>query len=739
MTSKTDAITEATARLKDMGLDWDTFNSMVNATGQKFSPDTPVPSTTPPSSFAPNSDGAKRRPNNERIRILQKNLDALDDLCPPSRADKMVCFVRSNVLKGKAETLRKEKKYSQARSTYIQAANELLSAPLPLPGAFRSDIYGSLGLGWDAIDLVGCINGVVECSRQLEDYTGALRWLEEAEIIDRHLEIATNHRAPISCFEWKRIESTSPDYHFERITTLCLSSAVFLAIGNTGSAVERRWLAQSMLVSLPTDMKTAQIQRAAPMMGSDILGLRHPDPHMAPSLSVQHPDLQVSGSWQKLDVKKGSALGSRMRCATLAFGQLYVMGGEKYIDGPWYRDLWSLDLEKLDGWRQLSDFPLPKQFTGDLVGFSMVPHADGRAFVFTGCPMVAVFDTKRKKWSVMRTTIEGGEWPYASMRLLEYSMQCVRDRLYVFGGTHEHSVIGCDLLMELHIPSAKWRRLSGAAVPVPSDFGPGPRTQSHSWVAKDKTKIFFMYGEADRQGAMLNKQPHAAFYSYGYDDLWSWDIMGEKWTRERLRGNIPSPRAEMSCTYNAILDKVVVFGGYSPTVPTWFEDIKDTVTYSYYADTFICEAASPVASASEKSRDRNAMIWKQVLTHGFPTYRAQAALVTDSKTGKIFLFGGYKNTTYVRSQNPAPSSSRSFIDVWQLRLDVLGGFFDGVDLEEESRTAKAGPWQRCFNCGSTGPWKRCGGACNGRVFFCDSDCLKEGWKEHKDKHGCRRA
>ena len=28
------------------------------------------------------------------------------------------------------------------------------------------------------------------------------------------------------------------------------------------------------------------------------------------------------------------------------------------------------------------------------------------------------------------------------------------------------------------------------------------------------------------------------------------------------------------------------------------------------------------------------------------------------------------------------------------------------------------------------------GSCRGRVFFCDSDCLKEGWREHKEKHHC---
>ena len=28
---------------------------------------------------------------------------------------------------------------------------------------------------------------------------------------------------------------------------------------------------------------------------------------------------------------------------------------------------------------------------------------------------------------------------------------------------------------------------------------------------------------------------------------------------------------------------------------------------------------------------------------------------------------------------------------------------------EEARTAKQGPWRRCYSCGSTGPWKKCGG------------------------------
>jgi zf-MYND-like zinc finger, mRNA-binding len=30
------------------------------------------------------------------------------------------------------------------------------------------------------------------------------------------------------------------------------------------------------------------------------------------------------------------------------------------------------------------------------------------------------------------------------------------------------------------------------------------------------------------------------------------------------------------------------------------------------------------------------------------------------------------------------------------------------------------------------------GSCNGRAFFCGQDCLKEGWRDHKKIHKCRK-
>jgi hypothetical protein len=135
--------------------------------------------------------------------------------------------------------------------------------------------------------------------------------------------------------------------------------------------------------------------------------------------------------------------------------------------------------------------------------------------------------------------------------------------------------------------------------------------------------------------------------------------------------------------------------------------------YSYFADTFMYippdPASLPVSKPLASPTQENARLpkWKQVLTRGFPTYRCQPQLSSDPDTGKVYLFGGYTNNDYVPSRQNY--ISKSFGDVWQLRIDEPGGDFDGVDFDEETRTAKAGPLQRCFSCSDAGPWKKCGG------------------------------
>ncbi|KDQ52947.1 hypothetical protein JAAARDRAFT_183581 [Jaapia argillacea MUCL 33604] len=292
------------------------------------------------------------------------------------------------------------------------------------------------------------------------------------------------------------------------------------------------------------------------------------------------------------------------------------------------------------------------------------------------------------------------------------------------------------MVLDLSSPKLEWVRLSGTArsTPKADNFCPGPRRSAACWTNQEQDRIYIMFGLADRQNARLNPQKaelHGEDASYPYDDLWSWSITGGEWRRERMSGNCPCPRSEMACALSPKLNKTIFFGGYSPCLPTIFQEIEgreEMCPFSYYADTFIYE---PSLSPDARSN------WRQVITRGFPTYRAHAQLFADPETGKIFLFGGYANADYI-SYRKRPMC-RAFNDLWQLKLDVPGGYFEGVDMEEESRTAGVGQLQRCFTCGNTGHWKKCGGSCKGHAFFCDQQCQKEGWKEHRRMHQCAKV
>jgi hypothetical protein len=348
----------------------------------------------------------------------------------------------------------------------------------------------------------------------------------------------------------------------------------------------------------------------------------------------------------------------------------------------------------------------------------MSVHAD-RAYLFTGRPQVDFFDLKRRQWSTVKTEFKRDDgragpapWPYPNFHVSDYTMQMIGGRMYVFGGSHADASLGTNLFVSLDLETRKWTRLSGTALPTPDYSCPGPRKWPASWVVEDR--LYIMYGVADRQGAQMQNQPNAASDAFGYSDFWSWSLKDQKWRREIISGNPPCPRAEMACTYVCIssrtsvdsfaqnfvsknnkLDQTIIFGGYNPTFPTTYIETGQFFNYSYYADTFIW---TPATSK-----------WKQVLTRGFPTYRAQSQVICDPKTGKTLLLGGYTASDYIQSRKPA--ISRTFSDLWQLCIDEPGGYFDGIDFDEEARTAQAGPWQRCFACGCAGPWKKCGGQC----------------------------
>ena len=152
---------------------------------------------------------------------------------------------------------------------------------------------------------------------------------------------------------------------------------------------------------------------------------------------------------------------------------------------------------------------------------------------------------------------------------------------------------------------------------------------------------------------------------------------------------------------NPKLNETIVFGGYSPCLMTDM-GLNRHFNYLYYADTFVF--------------NHTTSSWKQVLTRGFPTYRAQSHLLSNPSTGKTYLVGGYTNLDWVPSRKKFVT--RSFDDLWQLCIDEPGGYFEVGDFENDAKTAQAGPWQRCFACSSVGQWRKCGGAHYGLEMKC---------------------
>ncbi|KIM45748.1 hypothetical protein M413DRAFT_442358 [Hebeloma cylindrosporum] len=639
--------------------------------------------------------------------------------------------------------------FGAATSHYLRAAYIALGKSHKIPieatrggGGSQWQTYASLD-AMSKLLLLRFYIGIGRCSLKMENLDEALMWLDEA----RCLVLSTRFALEIPLFEWIRYNLDLPDITKQIVTMLALTSDIFEMLGNTGTATDKRW---NIGVESLDEQKhmTPEVQKIR-NMGKlyELVSLRHPDPKLTATLKVEYPELQVLGSWKKVHVRKRGAMKPRLASASFIWNsKLYVGGGLGDSKGPLYRDLCCLDLNRLDTWRALPPYPASENMTGPWLCWNFVVYED-KAYLFTGQDKLDYFDLRTETWgSVMTSSLAkaAGSRHLVPLHTFKRStQQLVGHHLYVFGGSHKTCAIGCNIFLQLDLKTMKWRKLSGYLKPgTAADYScPGPRRNASSWVDPNEERIYLFGGECDRTAGEMTGELHTASSGYAYEDLWSWDIKNESWRLERLNGNVPCPRSEAACTYNRDLNKAVVFGGYNPAFATQFD--SNFFPFAYFADTFIyCpDESAPtshtaIAASNAPSFQSLRGKWKQVLTRGFPTYRAQSQLLTDPATGKMYLFGGYVNTDWVPSGKAG--SSRTFCDVWQLSIDVPRGGFEDVDVFEEAKTAKVGPWHRCFGCGSAGRWKKCGGSCNGRAFFCDTECLQEGWRQHKRMHHCRK-
>ncbi|KAI0317374.1 hypothetical protein OF83DRAFT_1163971 [Amylostereum chailletii] len=636
-------------------------------------------------------------------------------------------------LRSDAQLLSSQNKHPAALQKLKQAVTVVVGDGFEVPlyanegGGVRSKKYMDMDPR-AAFFLMGCCEDISACLQKMGNVEQSLNWLNEIDVIHKNMFIARTD----PMFDWKNY-TFGHQMFFDSLIIGTARAADIYPLGNTGLGAfnsTRVGVFSNLLTDIGADLKNDHLQDIVrSKMNGRIFQLRHPDPSLSHKHELQHPALQVRGSWRKVAIPKSKNIQPRQMFASFVWnGRFYVCGGESAVLGPWFRDLRYIELEDMQqGWHELPGYPVPvRKSAVRMAGWQMhVDDATSKAYLFIGRRDLDVFDLEANTWSQVTTKMAPGQgaWP-VSDSISDYGILVLKSRLYVFGGSHNACYLGSNLFVVLDLKTLQWRRLSGRAGPdlVVNTMEPGPRTHPAMWVDGTQERIWVMFGDADRQAAGGHGQEHGEEDSYPYADFWSWDIEGETWRRERIAGNPPCPRTEMSYVYNRTLGKAIMFGGFNSTLPTMFAEQRLQFKFTYFADTFLY--------------DPGTHRWKQVITKGFPTYRAQAELFVDPKSGKTFLFGGYTNSQFVKDKKHA--ISRSFADIWQLHLDVPGGFFEEVDLEEEVRTAKAGPWQRCFACGSAGIWKKCGGSCRGRVFFCDSDCQREGWKEHKEKHGCSR-
>lgn len=259
-----------------------------------------------------------------------------------------------------------------------------------------------------------------------------------------------------------------------------------------------------------------------------------------------------------MSVKAGRIEARTHHASFIWNGHLFVAGGRLSGLGPFYRDLWTIDLAKLDRWVQLDSYPVPFSTSSAFIGWTMLVHED-KAYLFTGRPDLDYYDLHEKKWGSVRTTYQPtaedkkagirGSWfyPKYGRGAIDSTQQIVRGKLYVFGGTHDTTSIGCNLFMELDLETKIWRRLDGEQMPVNPRWDlPSPRKTPVSWVNSAQDRIYLMGGECDRTGASLTREPHGADEGFVYPDMWSWNIDAGRWRRERISGNPPCARSEVA-------------------------------------------------------------------------------------------------------------------------------------------------------------------------------------------------
>ncbi|KAH8103603.1 hypothetical protein BXZ70DRAFT_926571 [Cristinia sonorae] len=626
-------------------------------------------------------------------------------------------------IKAEGNALYAKQRYTDAIEKYKAAMRVFLGEDFVLPTQDYLNekylLFGDVSRDQrDIIEVAACAGNIAqsyakmyEANKRVEDLIALIDWTEEIRILYDCLKYSVFPDAPA----WRQFHLKAVEFFTVPIKRFSGLANIYRTLGNTSLGSTFSHLACNYFAVSDGATNRSKILALRSIASTDyghFINTRHPEPSIYAQLEVTHPELQICGAWEKLEVAPGRKPHGRSCLSSWIWdGKLYVGGGmnDVYMEE---RDMWCMTLSTRK-WKRLPDLP-PIRPSAGLYTSRPMRNWQGKTYLFTGDTKVWVFNCATEKWGSVNTKFRG-TWPYPNNDLVGYSSAVLEGKLYIFGGDDLETRLGVDIFMELDLETLRWRHINGSAGVKPHRSTPGLRVFTQLWAVPEQRKLYLCYGDANRSQAERAGHPSGFHTDHTYTDLWSYSLETQSWKRERFRGNFPSPRAEHCVVYNPVLKRAIMFGGYNAEMNSGIR-----FTFSFFSDTFI--------------QNPETGIWQHVLTKGFPTYRAQCAFVADPDTGITYLHGGWTNSDYFPSKAVL---NRTFDDLWQLKLDMDGGFMTEDDYHIDPRTVPHGPWFQCFGCRrfEQSP-KKCMGTCGGIVFFCSKSCQESGWAEHKQKHGC---
>ena len=115
----------------------------------------------------------RRRPATQKLKELQEDRSVADAFLSAhaSSTDREDRFISCDLLRGRAEELRKRGQHNDATFEYEKATKVILGQgfvfPLPNSEGLRNEVYTNLG-SWESVVLMECCNGMAQCLVELK-------------------------------------------------------------------------------------------------------------------------------------------------------------------------------------------------------------------------------------------------------------------------------------------------------------------------------------------------------------------------------------------------------------------------------------------------------------------------------------------------------------------------------------------------------------------------------------------